>query len=106
MPYVLAMGKPQPIEVSLDAERIADLDRLAARLGMPREILIAEAVERLLDDADERPEHVRLGFETAAELDAFIKEGIEDIERGNTVAHEEVTRMLDSWIAEFKAKCR
>ena len=109
MPYVAGMGKQETISFSLNAEQVADLDRVAAGLGCSREELIETAIGRFLDegrDEDVRPAHVRLGFESSAELDAFVQVGVDAVERGDIVPHEDVERLFDEMIARQRARPR
>ena len=49
---------------------------------------------------------IRRAASEEAEFLAFVQEGIDDLDAGRTVPHEEVMAMLDGWIEEYKAKCR
>ena len=105
MPYVASMGKQETIPVSLDAERVADLDRAAAVLGCSREQAIVAAVIRWLDEESPDEQWRSLpqpppqpGLEVlddaAKAARAFIQEGIDSAERGELVDHEEVIAEL------------
>lgn len=117
MPYAPRMGNPQAIPVPLDDETLADLDWLAGHLGESRERLLVAAVLRFVNDelhASGRdapeggwPNHVpeeptALALHEAEgnyldALDTFIKEGEDDIVRGDFVSHED-------FMAELKAR--
>jgi predicted transcriptional regulator len=102
----VAMGKQQRIEVSLDADQLADVDRVAAELGCSRDELIETAIHRIVDEQDPRPRYVRLGFESEAELDAYLKPALDDVAAGRTCSQEEGDALFDELIARQRARAR
>ncbi|MEK6541588.1 MAG: ribbon-helix-helix protein, CopG family [Pseudomonadota bacterium] len=70
------------ISARVDAETLALIDRIAAVRGRSRAWLVASAVKRMAEDE-------------AAYL-AFVQEGIDAVERGDVIPHEEVMQ----WVAE------
>lgn len=101
-----AMGKQQPISVSLNAEAVADLDRVAAELGCSREDLLEAAIHRIVDEQDSRPPYARLGFESEDELDAYLKPALDDIAAGRTHSQEQVDAIFDEMISRQRARTR
>jgi predicted transcriptional regulator len=76
------------MEVKLSPELQAKLDRVAAQQGRDTESLVHEAVERLV------------GYD-----EWFIREvekGLEQIERGEVLEHEEVGARLEKLLSEKK----
>ena len=100
------MGKQQPISVSLDVGQLADLDRVATELGCSREELIEAAIHRLVDEQDSRPPYARLGFDSEAELDAYLKPALDDMAAGGTYSQEHVNTVFDEMIARQRARAR
>ena len=100
------MGKQQPIEVSLDVDQIADLDRVAAELGCSREELIETAIHRIVDEQDPRPPYARLGFESEAELEAYLEPAVDDIAAGRTYSQKRVDAAFDEMIARQRARAQ
>ena len=86
------MSKSAVITARVDAETAALVDRVARANGKTRASFAAEAIRRAAEDE--------------AEFLAFVQVGIDDLDAGRTVPHEEVMAMLDGWIEEYKAKCR
>ena len=100
------MSKQQPISLPLDAETVAEIDDLAARLDCSREALIEAAIHRFVDEQDPRPPHARLGFETEAELEDYLKPALDDIAAGTTHSQEHVDTVFDDMIARQRARAR
>jgi predicted transcriptional regulator len=112
-----ASADRQPLTISLDAETLADLDRLAVEFETTREHLLETAVLRFVNeefvclpsDADDplanlppykdpSPEGQaldRAGDEAFRAFAAFIKVGEDCIERGEIVTQEE----MEEWFA-------
>jgi len=61
---------------------------------MSQKELVLEAIQELPDDAsiDQIADRV--------EFMAAIQKGIDDIDRGDTIAHEDVKRQLATWLTE------
>ncbi len=61
---------------------------------MSQKELVLEAIQELPDDAsiDQIADRV--------EFMAAIQKGIEDIDRGDTVPHEEIKKQLATWLTE------
>ncbi len=106
MPYVDGMGKQETVALSLDAEQLADLDRLASDLGCSREDLIQTAIHRMVDEQDARPPYARLGFDSQAELDAFLEPALDDIAADRTCSREQADTVFDKLIAGHRARAR
>ena len=100
------MNGKQSLEISLEKSLVDDLDHLAKLWGRTREHVLQTAIMRLVDEEtpiDDRWRDLPLpppppGLEVLDEADAamrrFIQEGIDDVERGAVVSHEEVFREL------------
>ena len=74
------------MELSLPADVMAKLTRMARERGMDAEALAREAIERLVDYDD--------WF--AREVD----KGLAQIERGETLSHEDVSARLDKRLTQ------
>ncbi len=85
------MGKTAVITARLDAQTLEMVDILAKAQGRSRSWFAAQAIQRVA--------------ESETDLRAFIQEGIDAIERGDVVPHEEVMRELDEMITEHRGKC-
>lgn len=61
---------------------------------MSQKELVLEAIQELPDDAsiDQIADRV--------EFMAAIQKGIDDIDRGDTIAHEDIKRQLATWLTE------
>ena len=61
---------------------------------MSQKELVLEAIQELLDDAsiDQIADRV--------EFIAAIQKGTDDIDRGDTIPHEEIKRQLAAWLTE------
>lgn len=70
---------------------MALVDRVAKAQGRSRAWFAAHAIKQVA--------------EAEAELQAFIQEGDDAVERGDFLDGDEVLKRLDRWIAEFEAKC-
>lgn len=106
MPYAGGMGKQEKVAISLDAEQIADLDRIAAELGCSRETLIETAIHRIVDEQDGHPPYARLGFDSEAELNAYLQPALDDLAAGRTHSQEVVDAIFDEMIARQRARAR
>jgi hypothetical protein len=100
------MGKRETIQVPLDAEMIADFDRIAADLGCSRQELLETAVHRIVDDQDDRPPYARLGFDSEAELEEYLQPALDDVAAGRTHSQEQVDAIFDEMIARQRARAR
>jgi predicted transcriptional regulator len=85
------MGKSAVITARVDEATLELVDRLASSQGRTRAWFIAKAVQQFA--------------ESEAEYLAFVQEGIDALDRGDDVAHEEVMAELDTFIAEQEARC-
>jgi predicted transcriptional regulator len=108
------MGKSHKVAAALDADTLADLDRLAAKWGCTREHIATTAVLRFLNEEtrhwpgefDNLPPYVETDplaialneaeQKAADALDAFVSVGEEAADRGETISHEDIVR----WFAE------
>src|ERR1700759_404884 len=88
----MSMGKTAVITTRVDAETAALVDQVARASGKSRARFAAEAIRRAAKEE--------------AEFLAFVQEGIDDLDAGRTVPHEQVMAMLDGWVDEYEAKCR
>ncbi len=68
------------ISFRADAEKIAELDALAAAQDRPRSYLINEAITNYI--------------ELHAYQDELVRKGLEDVRQGRVVSHEEVLRRI------------
>ncbi|MGR6328922.1 hypothetical protein ACU5AX_07645 [Sphingomonas sp. XXL09] len=85
------MASLQPITTEIDAETMAMVERVASRRGMTGPEFAAEAIRR--------------AAETDDDFDAFIQAGIDSLDRGEGIPHEEVMAELDAMIAAYRAQC-
>jgi len=72
--------KEKIISFRADAEKIDELDSLAAAQDRPRSYLINEAITNYI--------------ELHAYQDALVRKGLEEMRAGRTVSHEEVAKTL------------
>jgi len=82
--------------VELDDEVVTKLSGLASVRGVSVEYLVAAGAEVIADDLQQGDELMQ-DHEWSAEDVAAIEEGLAQIERGETIPHEQV-------MAEIKAK--
>jgi predicted transcriptional regulator len=82
--------------VQLEDDVADKLSGLANVRGVSVEYLVAAGAEALADDLQERDEFAD-GHQWSAEDIAVIEEGLAQIERGETIPHEQV-------VADIKAK--
>ena len=81
----------QPISTEIDTETMVLVDRVAQRRGISSRQFAAEAIRRAAESDDD--------------FDAFIQVGLDAIERGEVVSHEQVMVELDGMIAKHRARC-
>lgn len=86
------MAKTAVITTRLDPETFDLVDRLAAAQGRSRADFAAEAIRRIA--------------ESEADFMAFVQMGIDAIDRGDVVSHEEVMAGLAERIEAHRARCR
>jgi len=79
------------ITARLDPETLALVDQVSKAQGRSRSWFAAKAIKR--------------AAEAEAEYQAFVQEGIDAIDRGDWVPHEEVMAELDQMIARQRARC-
>lgn len=85
------MNQMVSITASIDPETSALVDQAAEQRGITAAEYVAESIRRVAEsDADYR---------------AFIQVGIDAVERGDVVPHEEVMAELDEIIARHRARC-
>ncbi len=77
--------------VPLDAETSALVERLASQKGMTTDQYASEAIRRVV--------------ETDADYQAFLHVGIDQLDRGEGIPHEQVMAELDEMIARRQAQC-
>ena len=85
------MSKTSVITARLDTDTLALVDKVAKSQGRSRAWFVAKAVQR--------------AAETEADFIAFVQLGLDDIEAGRTVPHQEVVSMLDGMIEKHRARC-
>jgi predicted transcriptional regulator len=85
------MSKTSVITARVDAETLALIDKVAKAQGRSRSWFVAQAVQRVA--------------ESEADFIAFVQEGLDAIDRGETVPHEQIMTMLDGMIAQKQLKC-
>ncbi|MDF0488280.1 ribbon-helix-helix protein, CopG family [Sphingomonas sp. H39-1-10] len=86
------MSKTAVVTTRLDPDTIDLIDRVTAARGQSRSKFIARAVV----EAARRE----------AEFLAFVQEGIDQLDRGEGIPHEEVKAKLDALIAKHETRCR
>ena len=84
------MSKTAVITARVDAETLALVDKVAGAQGRSRSWFIAEAVRRVV--------------ESEADFLDFVQVGIDAIERGDVVPHEQVVANIGEMIARHKAR--
>jgi predicted transcriptional regulator len=85
------MSKTAVITARVDEDTLELVDRVAKAKGRSRAWFVANAVQRFA--------------ESEAEYLAFVQEGIDALDRGESIPHEEVMAELDAVIAEQQARC-
>lgn len=85
------MNAPAKITASLDAETVALVDRLAGAKGMSGAEYAAEAIRRVA--------------ESDADYAAFIQVGLDQLDRGEGIPHEQVMAELEAMIERRRAQC-
>lgn len=103
------MDKAYPVAAELDARTFAELKHLSRQLDVSIDHLVATAVLRFVSDemaaseAEERPAASSFAavqpelapLDAAAEaMRAFVRKGLDDIEAGRVIPHDEVMRQL------------
>ncbi|MEP6784743.1 MAG: hypothetical protein ABI898_03270 [Sphingomonadales bacterium] len=78
------------IQLTIPAELLGELDKLAASFGADRNHVILTALHRFVADEDEGGR-----LELNDGLDALLKEAIDDLDNGRWVSHEEVVRQFN-----------
>ena len=91
MTYIVRMASLQPVTTDVDPETLALVDRVARQRGMSSRDFMAQAIRR--------------AAESDADFDAFIQAGIDSLDRGEGIPHEEVMAELDAMIAKHRARC-
>ena len=79
------------ITARLDDATLSLVDKVAKAQGRSRAWFVSQAVQR--------------AAESEADFMAFLQEGLDDIEAGRTVPHDEVMSMLDGMIKDHQARC-
>ena len=85
------MADALPVTTDVDPETMALVDRVAMRRGISSRDFMAQAIRR--------------AAESDADFDAFIQAGIDSLDRGEGVPHEQVMAELDAMIAKHEARC-
>jgi len=70
---------------------MAIVDRVARRRGMSSQAFAAEAIRRAAESDDD--------------FDAFIQAGVDALDRGEGIAHDQVMAELDGMIAKHRKRC-
>ena len=85
------MNALTPIVAEIDEATLKLVEELAEARGITGGAFAAEAIRRVAEsEADER---------------AFVQVGIDALERGDVVSHEQVMADLDAMIAAHRARC-
>ena len=79
------------ITAEVDAATLAIVDTLATSRGISSAQFAAEAIRRMA--------------ESEADFRAFVQVGIDAVERGDVVPHEQVMAQLDEMIDKHRARC-
>ena len=77
------MARTVPLSFRISADKAQEIDRLAAVTQRPRAWILERAVEAYLASQSWQIER--------------IERGIDDLERGRTIAHDSVVGWLESW---------
>lgn len=85
------MNKTAVITARVDQETLQLVDRIVLAKGRTRAWFVSRAVQQFA--------------EAEAEYLAFVQEGIDALDRGDTVSHEEVMAELGGMIANLEAQC-
>lgn len=85
------MGKTAVISARIDEETLALVDRVTKASGRSRAWFAAEAI--------------RHAAEREAEFLAFVQVGIDAVERGDVVPHDEVMARLRAMRDKYERKC-
>lgn len=85
------MSKTAVVTTRLDEETLDLVDRVTAARGQTRSWFVA----RVVAEAARRE----------AEFLAFVREGIDELDRGEGIPHETVMAELDAMIAKHEARC-
>jgi predicted transcriptional regulator len=79
------------ITTRVSDDTLALVDRVAKAQGRSRAWFVSQAVQR--------------AAESEADFMAFVQVGLDDLDAGRTVPHEEIVSMLDGMIEEHRARC-
>jgi predicted transcriptional regulator len=79
------------ITARVNNDTLALVDRVAKAQGRSRAWFVSQAVQR--------------AAESEADFMAFVQVGLDDLDAGRTVPHEEIVSMLDGMIEEHRARC-
>jgi predicted transcriptional regulator len=80
------MSSPRTISFRIAPEKVAQLDSIAKAMDRDRSYLLNEAVETYLSEQ--------------RRFVAMIEEGIVASRKGELIDHEDVGRMIESWVGE------
>lgn len=86
------MNRPASITAPIDAETLALVEQLAEAQGRSVEAYVAEAVQRVA--------------ESDADLQSFLRVGIDAADRGELIPHEQVMAELDARMEKHRARCQ
>ena len=82
---------PSTIAAQIDPETRKMLDRIAAERGMSDAEYAAEAIRRVVESDDD--------------FRAFLQAGIDAVDRGDVIPHDQVIAELDAMIGKHRARC-
>lgn len=85
------MTKLTPIVAEVDETTLALVDRVAGRRGISNREFAAEAVRRAAESDDD--------------FNSFIQAGVDALERGDIVPHQQEMAELDDMIAAHRQRC-
>lgn len=86
------MNRPASITAPIDAETLALVEQLAEAQGRSVEDYVAEAVQRVV--------------ESDADLQSFLRVGIDAADRGELIPHEQVMAELEARMEKHRARCQ
>jgi hypothetical protein len=89
-PFLLIFGKTYTMST------VELKQRLIERIALIEDDNILSEVYRLLEWTNTDPETVKLTPELKAALDA----GLDDIENGRTISHEQAKQEIDTWLSK------
>lgn len=84
------MNEHRPIVPALHGETLSTMERAASRRGTSVEQYMTEAIHRVAESDDD--------------FDAFIQVGIDQVDRGEPIPHDQVMAESDAMVARHRAR--